>query len=238
MEVDIDKEFLNIPLNREYMHIYIVRNSILREIRKVLPLLSGKLLDIGCGYKPYKSIFLSTKSKVTQYIGMDMNDNRSYDNKPEIGWDGKTIPLPSNSVDCAIATEVLEHSPQPDALLAEAYRILKPGGILLITVPFFWILHEVPYDEYRYTPFSLRRHVESGKFEVQEISAMGGWNASFAQMMANWIYFGIENMRFQKLMKLILFPIFKILLKKDKIPVNFATGQMITGLSCIAVKPL
>ena len=109
MEIDIDKEFLKIPLNRDNMHIYIVRNSILKQIKKTLPLFKGKLLDIGCGHKPYKSLFLSPESRVTEYIGMDMCDNRTYDNKPEICWDGNKIPLPENSVDCAVATEVLEH---------------------------------------------------------------------------------------------------------------------------------
>jgi SAM-dependent methyltransferase len=236
MENIIDKEFLNIPLKRECMHIYIVRNSILKQIKKTLPLLGGKLLDIGCGHKPYKSIFLSEGSKVTEYLGMDMCDNRSYDNKPEICWDGKIIPLPENSVDCAIATEVLEHCPDPDGLLAEAYRVLKPGGIFLVTVPFFWMLHEVPYDEYRYTPFALRRHIEKNKFIVMELTALGGWNASMAQMMANWIYFGIDNTRQKRILKLFLFPIFKMLVKKDKIPVKFDTGQMITGIACVAVK--
>ena len=96
---------------------------------------------------------LSAPSRVEKYIGLDLKDNIYQ--KPDVEWDGRTIPLADNSIDCALAMEVLEHCPEPEVVLREALRVLKPGSSLFLTVPFVWPLHDVPHDEYRYTPFAL-----------------------------------------------------------------------------------
>lgn len=184
---------------------------------------------------PYRSTVLAS-TNVSEYVGMDLSDHRSYANQPDLSWDGVVIPLPNASVDCAMATEVLEHCPYPEKTLTEVYRVLKPGGILFITVPFVWMLHEVPYDEYRYTPFALKRLVESSKFRIIELSALGGWNASLAQFIANWLYYSDGNCQLRGIGKVLFFPVFKLLLKRDKVPTEFKTGQMISGLSCLARK--
>jgi len=183
---------------------------------------------------PYKSIVLAADTNVSKYIGMDLSDNRSYTDKPDITWDGVAIPLADCSVDCAMATEVLEHCPYPDKTLTELCRVLKPEGTLLITVPFIWMLHEVPYDEHRYTPFALKRLVEASGFKIIELTALGGWNASLAQFIANWLYYSEGNRTLRRVAKILFFPMFKALLKSDRIPIEFETGQMISGLSCLA----
>ena len=65
------------------------------------------------------------------------------------------MPIKDNSYNTIIATEVLEHCFEPEILLKEIYRVLKPGGLLFFTVPFVWNFHETPYDAYHYTPFAL-----------------------------------------------------------------------------------
>ncbi len=101
---------------------------------------------------------------MSRYIGLDLENNPIYENRPDITWKGNTIPLDDGSIDCAICTEVLEHLPDPEAVLSEIHRVLKPDGLVFISVPFLWPLHDVPYDEYRYTPFSLRRHLTASGF--------------------------------------------------------------------------
>ena len=97
------------------------------------------------------------------------------------------MPFENNQFDSAFGTEVLEHCPYPKAILKEVNRVLKPGGIFFFTVPFIWPLHEVPHDEFRYTPFSLKRLLEESGFEKIELEATGGWHASLAQMLGLWI---------------------------------------------------
>src|SRR5205814_177285 len=83
--------------------------------------------------------------------------------------DGRVVPYTDASFDAVICTQVLEHSVDPDALLREMWRVLRPGGRLLITVPFMWGLHETPFDFRRYSSFGLPRAVEAAGFRVLQI---------------------------------------------------------------------
>ncbi len=219
------------------LDIFAVRQAILDALHFHLKDFSGTLLDIGCGYMPYKQLILKPPSHVQKYIGLDLKDN-TYQ-KPDLEWDGCTIPLSDNSVDCALATEVLEHCPEPELLMREALRVLKPGGLLFFTVPFLWPLHDVPHDEYRYTPYSLERHLRNVGFEQINLKALGGWDASLAQMIGLWVRRRL--MRFPRkravLSRLVL-PLIWLLTKLDQPPTEFYESCMITGLSGTAIKPI
>jgi SAM-dependent methyltransferase len=82
-------------------------------------------------------------------------------------FDGLNIPLQDGSVQNVLCTQVLEHVFQPDPFLAEVYRVLAPGGSLLLTVPFVWDEHEQPYDYARYSSFGLRHLARKHGFEVR-----------------------------------------------------------------------
>lgn len=183
----IDKHFLNIELNKHTLDTYIPRRAILSAVKEYTSSFSGALLDVGCGQMPYRKMILDNNPAITKYIGLDLQSSSVHDTSvADLHWDGTTIPLNDASVETAIATEVLEHSFDPDATLAEIFRVLKVGGIFFFTVPFIWPLHEVPYDAYRYTPFSLRKHLEKAGFTAVTIKSLGGWHASFAQMLSLW----------------------------------------------------
>src|SRR5690606_37327284 len=115
-------------------------------------------LDVGCGRMPYRDLILS-ESQVSRYVGLDIDTALHYDSKirPDVYWNGVTMPFPDSSFDSAMATEVLEHCSDPTIILGEVYRVLKPGGTFFFTTPFLWNLHEVPRDEFRLTPFYLER---------------------------------------------------------------------------------
>ncbi|MAO50394.1 MAG: SAM-dependent methyltransferase [Pusillimonas sp.] len=195
----------------------------------------GNLLDVGCGRMPYKPLILE-KSKISKYDGVDI-ENEIYQKeiKPDFFWDGKILPFESGTYQCAQLIEVLEHVPEPKNVLGEIRKVLVNDGILLITVPFLWNLHDVPYDEYRYTPFALNRILQEAGYEVIEMEAFGGWHASMAAMLALYARRGIFG-RKRKIITVLLMPIIKYLYKKDT-RVNkskFTNGMMITGLWCIA----
>ncbi|MFI1745810.1 class I SAM-dependent methyltransferase [Thalassobellus sediminis] len=220
------------------MDRYSIRTAIFQALVETLPKFNGNLLDIGCGKMPYKNYILA-HSKVSTYIGLDIENALIYDKavKPDFTWDGKTMPFETNSFDCAFGTEVLEHCPEPEVVLKEVFRVLKSGGVFFFTVPFLWNLHEVPHDEYRYTPFSLQRHLENSGFKDIEIQATGGWHASMAQMLGLWVRRSQMSNKKRKYLSIVLKPIINYLIKKDKkTKVNFVSGQMITGLYGIAKK--
>ena len=161
-------------LKSSTLDIYAHRISIINSLWAELSELSGYLLDFGCGEMPYKSFILSHNSKITKYVGMDIR-NPSYQTyaQPDIYWDGHSIPLDDYSVDCVIATELFEHLPHPEQVFREIHRVLKPHGLLFFTIPFLWPLHDVPNDQYRYTPFSLTRLLCSAGFTEINLKSMG-----------------------------------------------------------------
>jgi SAM-dependent methyltransferase len=197
--------------------------------------MTGVLLDVGCGWSPYRSVVTGPGSPVASYLGLDL-EGGTYASEPELKWDGTRIPLGPASVESAMATEVLEHCPDPDIVLSEIWRVLKPNGILFITVPFLWPLHDVPYDEYRYTPFSLSRHLRRAGFESIEITALGGWSAALATMIGLWVQRSPMAVMRRRILQVLLFPLYRRLIRWDVAPVNFEKPCMITGLTAIAIK--
>lgn len=234
----MSKDFINIPFGIANLDRFYVRTSIFNALRNTLPKFRKNLLDIGCGKMPYKEYILKN-SDVNNYVGLDIEEALIYDSdiQPDFTWNGKVMPFESNSFDCAFGTEVLEHCPNPEVVLKEVYRVLKQDGIFFFTVPFLWNLHEVPHDEYRYTPFSLRRHLENSGFKSIEITALGGWHASMAQMLGLWVRRSPMSYRKRNFLSIVLKPLIKYLIRVDKkINVSFVEGQMITGLYGTAKK--
>jgi SAM-dependent methyltransferase len=230
--------FTNIPFTKDNLDSYFIRTSIFKALISSLPQFNGMLLDIGCGKMPYKNYILKN-SNIKQYIGLDIESALVYDAqvKPDYTWNGEKMPFENDSFECAFGTEVLEHCPEPEIVLKEVLRVLQPDGVFFFTVPFLWNLHEVPHDEYRYTPFSLERHLRNSGFKEIEIKATGGWHASMAQMLGLWVRRSPMSARKRNALSLVLKPIIKFLIKMDKPEqVVFKEGQMITGLYGTAKK--
>ncbi len=231
----IRQDYLSPSCSSATLDLFIVRKAILTALSAQLPLFKGTLLDVGCGYQPYKSLVLAYPSRAEKYIGLDVANDKYQE--PDIKWNGKLIPLHSASVECALATEVFEHCPDPDAVMGEVLRVLKPGGMLFLTVPFLWPLHDVPHDEYRYTPFALQRHLEKAGFTQVQLKALGGWDASLAQMIALWLRRRPMSAPVRAVFSRFAVPVVRYLFDHDLRPVGFCESSMITGLSGTAVKP-
>lgn len=230
--------FTIIPQTPENIDMYVIRTGIWNAIQKSAPRLKGKFLDVGCGKKPYKNYLLENRF-IESYTGLDIETALVYEEGvgPDVTWNGTAMPFDDNSFDSMMATEVLEHCPDPLLIVQEMKRVLKPGGVLFFTVPFLWNLHEVPHDHYRYTPFALERIFRQSGMQL-ELHAHGGWNTSMAQMIGMWIVATKKGKR-RKRWAMLLNPIVKRLLKKDAAMQNipFTDGMMINGLYGIAVKP-
>lgn len=141
---------------------YFSRRGLFLAMREMGKTLSGKLLDIGCGTKPYESYLT-----VNQYIGVEIDTERSRTtSKADIFYDGKKIPFDDKEFDSVLANEVFEHVFNPSEFLGEVNRVLKMKGKFLLTVPFVWDEHEQPHDFARYTSFGLKHVLEQNGFEV------------------------------------------------------------------------
>lgn len=143
---------------------YFARKALLEGITALAPKMNGKILDIGCGQKPYKPLF-----NCSEYIGMDVDQANHSHHKEQIDvfYDGKHFPFPDNSFDGVVTTQVLEHVFTPNLFMQEIQRVLKPGGKLLLTVPFVWDEHSQPYDFGRYSSFGLAHILNENNFKIE-----------------------------------------------------------------------
>lgn len=153
--------FLGLFLNP----FYFARKAINKRIKEYSIYITGTTLDIGCGSKPYADLFSSEK-----YIGMDVevSGNKNQNRSVDIYYNGISIPFDTNYFDSIVCFEVLEHVFNPDIFLSEAFRVLKPGGVAIFTVPFVWDEHEPPFDYARYTSFGLKHLFEKNGFIILE----------------------------------------------------------------------
>jgi ubiquinone/menaquinone biosynthesis C-methylase UbiE len=241
-----DSNFINIPLKHDTAFVYTVRKSLQSAINSSMHLFKGTLADLGCGEMPYREYLLDKNKTIKTYIGIDLK-NSAYHNKvkPDRYWNGRKIPLKTNSCDTVIATELFEHMSNIEEVLREIRRVLKKDGLLFFTVPFVWPLHETPHDEYRYTPYSLQRHLTNTGFRNIIMRQLGGYEASLAQMLGIWVCYkrSTFNSRIMKKMfgifeKYIMYPIIKYLLKHDGETGNgnFGENSMPTGFYAYANK--
>lgn len=146
--------------------------------------LSGRLLDVGCGSKPYKSLFV-----VEDYVGLDIDsENTRLSGTADKLYDGKDFPFEDNSFDSVLCNQVLEHVFNPQDFLSEINRVLKPGGRLLLTVPFVWDEHEQPYDFARYSTFGLRALLEGGGFKFISHKKLGADVTCIFQLINAYIF--------------------------------------------------
>jgi SAM-dependent methyltransferase len=158
---------------------YIVRTGLRRGIAQYAEKLNGKLLDFGCGSKPYRQLF-----DVDQYLGLDFeNEGHSHANEQiDIYYDGRTIPMPDGYFDAVLSSEVFEHVFNLPEILKEINRVMKPGAKILITCPFAWNEHEVPNDFARYSRFGLAHLLEKSGFSIIEIGKSGNFVSTICQL--------------------------------------------------------
>jgi SAM-dependent methyltransferase len=227
-------DYLNPRFRPERLDRAVPRAATLRAVREHVPSLRGTVLDVGCGHQPYRSVLTGPTSGATSYIGLDLKPTIYA--APDVVWDGTAAPLRTGAIDSAVATEVFEHVPEPLPVLREVHRLLTPGGTLFLTVPFLWPLHDVPYDEYRYTPFSLQRLLEQAGFRDVSVRALGGWDASLAQLLALWVRRRPMGQRKRKVLSTAVTPVVRALAGRDRPPTTFVESTMITALAAVARK--
>ncbi|MBL7813562.1 MAG: methyltransferase domain-containing protein [Saprospiraceae bacterium] len=161
--------------------LFIIRNGLYNAVIRHRHHLTGKMMDFGCGSKPYQSLF----SHVSDYIGVDyIGEGHIHDNEQiDVYYDGDKLPFEDDSFDSIFSSEVFEHLFNIDAILSELYRIMKSGGKILITCPFVWNEHEIPIDYARYTQFALKQLFEKHGFRIVVLDKSGNYITTVAQMI-------------------------------------------------------
>lgn len=163
-----------------YIHYYFL----IRDIKEAIAnYAKGDFLDLGCGNKPYETLYAPvTKTQV----GCDII--QSDRNRVDVICPVTELAFPDARFDTVLATQVLEHVFEHDKMMSEINRVLRPGGQVILTVPFAWELHEEPYDFFRYTKHGLKSLFEQHGFVIDYIRPNGGKWAAAYQLRTNAMY--------------------------------------------------
>lgn len=171
---------------------YFARRGLVKHVQRYAPRLSGALLDVGCGDKPYEKLFTGA----SRYVGLEIDSPHNRLVKTaDAFYDGKHFPFAEGEFDSVFASQVLEHVFNPEEWLREVGRVLKPGGSLLLTVPFVWDEHEQPHDFGRYTSFGLKALLERSGFAVLEQHKSVNDATALIQLIILYIYKKTESWR-------------------------------------------
>jgi SAM-dependent methyltransferase len=142
---------------------------------RLAPLAHGELLDVGCGTKPYEELF---RPYASRYVGLEHPATRHGREKIDVWGKAEALPFPDGSFDTVVAFQVLEHCEEPATVLGEMRRVLRPGGVVMVTTPFLWGVHEAPRDFYRYTSYGLEHLFAKAGFNRVRVEAVCGFWAT------------------------------------------------------------
>jgi SAM-dependent methyltransferase len=144
---------------------YFSRRGLARNLSALAPRITGKVLDVGCGNKPYMSLY-----RAEAYVGLEIDspENRAKKSADHY-YDGERFPFEPQSFDSVVSNQVFEHVKDPDLFLSEISRVLRADGLVLITAPFVWDEHEQPHDYTRYSSFGMKSILNRHGFEVLEL---------------------------------------------------------------------
>jgi SAM-dependent methyltransferase len=192
---------LNVPLVRRTFrtavdYVDLQWSVIVDQLRRVAPHARGRLLDVGCGSKPYEHIF---RPFVSTYVGIEHEATFTQTAASSGAWradltyDGKTLPFEDGSFDTVLSVQVLEHTPHPAALVAEMARVLAENGTLILTAPFQFRLHEEPHDYFRYSPHGLRKLCGDAGLEIVEVHPQGSLWTVIGHKLNSYLAFRVAR---------------------------------------------
>jgi SAM-dependent methyltransferase len=172
-----------------------------RSLSQILPTLGGRVLDVGCGAKPYRNWFGPT----TKYVGLDVAAGPAVDvvvafNEP---W-----PLPDASFDVLLCSQVLEHVEDLGRTLTEINRVTRPGGVVCLTVPFIYNEHGAPHDFRRFTAYGASALFPASEVVLSE--RQGGIGSTIMILILNWVDACMNKTFATRLLKPVLLPIWLI----------------------------
>jgi SAM-dependent methyltransferase len=151
---------------------WLAKHKIIRALEKASEHAKGDLLDVGCGSRPFASIF---SGKVRSYLGTDLAASQYLgETAPDVFSQGEAIPFRDDSFDTVLGLSMLTYMPEPDRVLREAHRVLRPGGVLIMEFTQMAPLHDPPFDYFRFTRFGAAWLLEKTGFAPLAFLPVGG----------------------------------------------------------------
>lgn len=145
--------------------------TVFRFLRRELNACRGRVLDVGAGQAPWRELLAHA-----DYVGLDVESVGDFGMQRTAGiiyYDGLRMPFTDGSIDHVLCSEVMEHVPDGAAFVAEIARVLRPGGTLVLTIPWSARLHHLPHDYSRLTRYGLTALLQAGGFHNIQVQERG-----------------------------------------------------------------
>jgi len=184
--------------NNRQWHNWLVYNINDKYLAKHASLYQGALYDLGCGESPYQDFFLQFADS---YTGVDWAESQHITKEKLCADLNKALPIESGVADTIVSLSVLEHLYNPQNMLDEAYRLLKPNGHIIVQVPWQWWIHEAPHDYFRYTPYGLKHMLSKAGFTEVNVEAQSGF---FTMWSLKFNYFSTRFIRGPKMLRTLI----------------------------------
>jgi len=178
-------------------HNWLVYYALDRDLVANRDFLKGCLYDLGAGESPYREFFLQFADR---YVAVDWSASLHGVRADILADLNEPLPIGEAVADTVVALSVLEHLREPRKMLSEVYRIMRPGGTLVLQVPWQWWIHEAPYDFFRYTPYGLGYLLSGSGFSEIKIKAQLGF---FSMLALKLNYFSLRLIRGPKTLRLL-----------------------------------
>lgn len=180
------------------------RNYLNLAIKQALPISGGLILDIGGEKKNSRNWALKDKAKTEKIVIINLNKNES----PDVCGDASYLPFSNEVFSAVYCFEVLEHCEFPEKVLEEIQRVLRPSGLLLMSIPFLYPQHADPFDFQRWTEKKIERELKKRDFSQIKIKRLGGIVSVIYDMILNLLW----NIKFPRLISAFIFYFFYYLL--------------------------
>ncbi len=138
------------------------------------------VLDIGSGNANYLDYIHYSNTCYT--IDYPITNNK-YQLDPMVFSDARCLPVACAKVDVVLLFEVLEHIAEPDKVLSEIRRVLRPGGEFYLSVPFIYPIHDAPDDYWRFTNYGVIDILRKNDFEAIKLIVHGNTLVAGLQML-------------------------------------------------------
>lgn len=168
------------------LHTSLVKRYIHDPVKKeIVKRAKGCVLDVGCGEKPFINCI---KDKIKNYIGIDHIGTKHSMKYIDIFAVANNLPFKKEVFDMILLTQVIEHLEDPQIVLFEINRVLKQNGVLIMSWPFLYPLHEAPRDFFRYTEYGMKHLATQAGFIVEAFVPVSGFWITYFSFLSIYIY--------------------------------------------------